>query len=288
MKTPTYKIFRALYLITLFCCLCGQAKAQSSEIDIDRYLDTTISSNPINEKYDFNQMSKYLDKKEKLLNALLIKRDDLSSYLNQIDLTTFLKLQSELGSLEKNANGLYDISDLVAALEESYFYFDYKNTGNVTDRTRNKIISEINNVISEATSAKNQLKTLKANINTVSSDIESCKEAMDSALKTEDRKQKFTRTVAIAGFSVIFLIIGLFFYTMLARGKAEDVARLIGFTGLQFITLFAVIICLVIFGILSMIPGSELASILSAISGFILGKGNYERETTLQKTSQDS
>jgi hypothetical protein len=48
---------------------------------------------------------------------------------------------------------------------------------------------------------------------------------------------------------------------------------LISSSGLQFITVFILIIAIILFGILKVLGGSELAAILSGISGYILGKG---------------
>jgi len=43
-------------------------------------------------------------------------------------------------------------------------------------------------------------------------------------------------------------------------------------SGLQFITLFSLVISIVLFGILGILEGRELAALLGAISGYVLGR----------------
>jgi hypothetical protein len=58
------------------------------------------------------------------------------------------------------------------------------------------------------------------------------------------------------------------------KKSGEDLSKeLLGGNGLQFVTLFVLIIAVILFGILDILQGSELAAILAGISGYILGKG---------------
>lgn len=59
---------------------------------------------------------------------------------------------------------------------------------------------------------------------------------------------------------------------------------LLGNNGLQFITIFVLIIAIILFGILGVIDDTELAAILSGISGYVLGK-NIKNEETRSDTA---
>lgn len=61
------------------------------------------------------------------------------------------------------------------------------------------------------------------------------------------------------------------------KGPANASSVLMGEAGLQFITLFSIIIAIVLFGVLNILEGRELSAIISGISGFILGKYNPNR-----------
>lgn len=60
---------------------------------------------------------------------------------------------------------------------------------------------------------------------------------------------------------------------MYKRSDQTLARNLLSETGLQFVTIFILIIAIILFGILNILGGSELAAILSGISGYILGKG---------------
>jgi len=45
-------------------------------------------------------------------------------------------------------------------------------------------------------------------------------------------------------------------------------------SGLQFVTLFSLIIAIILFGVIGVLEGRELAALLGGLSGYILGRGN--------------
>jgi hypothetical protein len=67
----------------------------------------------------------------------------------------------------------------------------------------------------------------------------------------------------------------IFFFVFISRKSETNLAKdfLSSGNGLQFITLFSLIIAIILFGGLGVLEGRELAAILSGISGYILGKG---------------
>ncbi len=76
-------------------------------------------------------------------------------------------------------------------------------------------------------------------------------------------------------FSTIVGALLLFFFIFITRMSESTLAKdfLSSGNGLQFITLFSLIIAIILFGVLGVLEGRELAAILSGISGYILGKG---------------
>jgi hypothetical protein len=49
--------------------------------------------------------------------------------------------------------------------------------------------------------------------------------------------------------------------------------------GLQFITLFSLIIAIILFGVMNILEGRELAALLGGLSGYILGRSNLGHGT---------
>lgn len=72
------------------------------------------------------------------------------------------------------------------------------------------------------------------------------------------------------GGMVFFVVIGFY----LIAWKKEGVAATIfaGEMGMQFVTLFLIVIAIIMFGIMGTLEGRELAALLGGLSGYILGR----------------
>jgi Na+-transporting methylmalonyl-CoA/oxaloacetate decarboxylase gamma subunit len=55
--------------------------------------------------------------------------------------------------------------------------------------------------------------------------------------------------------------------------------------GMQFVTLFLIVIAIILFGIMGTLEGREFAALLGGLSGHILGKAGFNRES--QNPNQD-
>jgi len=84
-------------------------------------------------------------------------------------------------------------------------------------------------------------------------------------------EQDFKTWMSLTFALLIFAVIAGF-YVVLFRDK--DAARTIFVSpeGIQFLTLFSIIIAIILFGISDILEGKELAAILGGLSGYILGK----------------
>jgi PBP1b-binding outer membrane lipoprotein LpoB len=82
--------------------------------------------------------------------------------------------------------------------------------------------------------------------------------------------------------SVVFaLLIGLViagFFTISWRDKQILQAIFSGQAGLQFLTLFSLVIAIILFGIMGILEGKELSALLGGLSGYILGRGISTRQ----------
>lgn len=84
--------------------------------------------------------------------------------------------------------------------------------------------------------------------------------------------------MSICFLGLIALILICFFSVIYLKSDLTLSKDLLGGYGLQFITLFVLIIAIILFGILDILKGSELAAMLSGISGYILGKGIQDKK----------
>lgn len=116
-------------------------------------------------------------------------------------------------------------------------------------------------------------KTLQANIDHLEYDLRQAEAAIDAALAPEYKSQEFRVSVS-AFFSALIAVMIISFFAIIFMKSGDDVGRLLlSDGGLQFVTIFVLIIAIILFGILNILEGRELAAILSGIAGYILGRG---------------
>jgi hypothetical protein len=86
-------------------------------------------------------------------------------------------------------------------------------------------------------------------------------------------EQEFKRTMSITFAVLIGLVIIGFFYLSYVDAAIRR-AIFSGETGIQFLTLFSLVIAIILFGITSILQDKELAALLGGLSGYILGRYN--------------
>jgi hypothetical protein len=113
----------------------------------------------------------------------------------------------------------------------------------------------------------------RENLRTLEGDLRRAEAAIDAALAPEIRSQQFRTWVSAFFSGLIAIMIIAFFATIYLRSGNDVGALLLSDGGLQFVTIFVLIIAIILFGILNILEGRELAAILSGIAGYILGRG---------------
>ena len=88
---------------------------------------------------------------------------------------------------------------------------------------------------------------------------------------SSDAANSFKLKMSIA-FAVLVGVVIVCFY--LVAFSNEDVKKAIfsNEAGIQFITLFAIVIAVILFGIIGILEGKELSALLGGLSGYILGR----------------
>ena len=84
-------------------------------------------------------------------------------------------------------------------------------------------------------------------------------------------EQQFKRTMSIT-FAVLIAFVIIGFFTVALRDDKIRQAIFSGQAGIQFLTLFSVVIAIILFGITGILEGKELAALLGGLSGYILGR----------------
>lgn len=114
---------------------------------------------------------------------------------------------------------------------------------------------------------------LSNSLENISKDRQEAAKAIQRIYNVEKGDQDYKTIISLYYAIIIFILIVISFYFLFKKSSAQIGNDFLNGNGLQFIALFAIIISTILFGILGILEGKELAAILSGISGFILGKG---------------
>ncbi|MDB5223379.1 MAG: hypothetical protein JWN83_2046 [Chitinophagaceae bacterium] len=233
---------------------------------------------------NFKKLREFLSDKQDLYESLKSAKEFLSS-----DKSYIIQFQSRVKIL----------SDSIAKKKAGdTVRIDPKLTYGTTVSPQNNkrvvsfIVSDIQQVLSELKEKINDLQNdtmevnrLNWNISQVKNDIYRTQSQIDSALAPEYKQQTFRITISICFSALIGVLLIVFFYIIYRRSDNSISKDLLSGNGLQFVTLFVLIIAVILFGILGILQSSELAAILSGISGYILGKGTQkDLATTISKS----
>jgi hypothetical protein len=97
--------------------------------------------------------------------------------------------------------------------------------------------------------------------------------SIDNLLVQTNKNDRF-RLLMGGGFVFLVLtLIGCFFGFASRSGSIQDIFS--HDRGLQFITLFSLVIAITLFGVMNILEGRELAALLGGLSGYILGRTNF-------------
>jgi hypothetical protein len=84
-------------------------------------------------------------------------------------------------------------------------------------------------------------------------------------------EQEFKRTMSIT-FAALIATVIVGFFVIAFRDEKIRQAIFSGETGIQFLTLFSLVIAIILFGITQVLEGKELSALLGGLSGYILGR----------------
>jgi membrane-associated HD superfamily phosphohydrolase len=225
------------------------------------------------DKKNFKKLREYLGEKENLLEALKEVSDNFKDSRGAIP-----ALNKKIATINDLVQGKTDTD--VIKIDEFLLYttsVDYDKNG-VSVGEINLGLNDLRNNLKDLQSDSSQSKNITQNSIIIKRDIYTTQNQIDSALAPEYKQQEFRITISICFTVLIGLLLSLFFFIVYKKSDNNLSRDLLSGYGLQFITLFVLIIAIILFGILSILGSSELAAILSGISGYILGKGIQKDE----------
>jgi hypothetical protein len=116
-----------------------------------------------------------------------------------------------------------------------------------------------------------ELKKKRDELEVKRANLAETEERIGIALNVETEKYFYRSIVSLIFAIIVFFLVYRFF----AIVQSDDAVRksiFSGDTGIQFITLFSIVIAVILFGILEILGSNELSALLGGLSGYILGK----------------
>ena len=228
------------------------------------------------DRRDYKKLREYLNIKDEIIRVLRMAGDEYYyglSYSKQFATDYIRSLEDEIRFRDPDEK-------IVLRLNSSTRpNFNYNGEFAVS-HIDTFILPSIRERYAEATRQdsidQNIYMQIQKNVLAIQQDIFQAEQAILASLSPEFRDQEFRIWISLTFSGLIAVILFAFFLIIYRRSDSSLYKQLLSSSGLQFITVFVLIIAIILFGILNILGGSELAAILSGISGYILGKGSSE------------
>ncbi len=238
------------------------------------------------DKQDYKKLREYLNEKEEICRILRMAGDEYYyglSFSKLYSVDFIQSLEDELLSRKKNEKILVRIN---------YVRPSFNYNGNFTAAYIDTVILpaiKLRYENEEKRDSANQIAymQIQKNIDVIKQDIFKAEQAIFQSLSPETRDQDFRMWVSLTFSGLIAILLFSFFWIIYRRSDGSLFKLMLTDSGLQFITVFILIIAIILFGILDVIGGSELAAILSGISGYILGKGGQGLSDIMKEKKQE-
>jgi len=219
---------------------------------------------------------------------------------------SFVELTELRQVLEKEIPALQvDVDALTAKLQEreslerekAYLEKTYANVGPDTPASLKKVIkrqadeAKARVDLAETTQAKadilRDLNDKKTALDEKKRQKNKIEQRISELIDIEKPRQKFKTTMSAVFAALVALVIVGFF---IVSWRDDTVRRAIfsGQSGIQFITLFSLVIAIILFGITGILQDKELAALLGGLSGYILGRGTTETPQGPQGNTQEA
>lgn len=190
---------------------------------------------------------------------------------------TYSELTGTLAGLQSDLNSQNDALTLYKNLQVKYQNTGYSFANVAFYRNADSLKILKNNYQSAMSLLGANIVTTNKNVAIINADMNRINNVINQRMNNENAQQDFRKWTSFIFAALLAVIIGCFFFVLLRNKSIVTAAALLGENGLQFITLFSIIIAIILFGVLNILEGKELAAIISGIAGFILGKYNPEK-----------
>jgi hypothetical protein len=193
--------------------------------------------------------------------------DDTQKQLNDPNLTP-----QQRGILEQQ---LAENTDKLKNVQQYLDEYDDKKKQMEEDRQKKQ--QQMADIDRKTIEQKDIIERSNLDLTATSRELQDVDEKIASLLIQTDTSNEFKKIMSMvfAGL-VAIVIVGFFIIAFRDDGVRKSIFS--NESGIQFITLFSLVIAIILFGIVGILEGKELAALLGGLSGYILGRGTPKRQ----------
>ncbi len=206
-------------------------------------------------QYQKDDFARYTYQKQSYEQQIKRDKEQIASLQEALKVATPAEKKTLQEQLKKRESGLKYDEDQIES---------YKLKLNYSEAKVKSINDDLDKKQKEMARNRSELEAVE----TLISDM------LDVMRPKQDFKYNMSKIFAVLVAIVIVGFFAISFYDL-------DVRRAIfsGTAGIQFVTLFSVVIAIILFGIIDILEGKELAALLGGLSGYILGRATSEKKT---------
>ena len=259
-----YMVLMFVLLFSSFSCWSDEPAVENNQgysltQDLKNLPDDFQSLIVLRKKMIINQnaLEEQLRKLEEERKYLDPSTDDVDLRISELQ-RRILREQSEIEKLEAKGSLTDDerrnLQQLKSYIEEDKSFIDR------LERDKKRIIS-----------LDSEINLLSRKLDKTFNDMAPIEQKIANLLNLEEERNSFRTLVSVA-FCVLVAIVIIGFYVIAI--KKEQIAESIfsGEKGIQFVTIFLIVIAIILFGIMGILESKELSALLGGLSGYILGR----------------
>lgn len=268
-------------LAVIFLLLCAFAgDTQTIENEFPQQFEVRFASKE--DKHDLVRLRDFLESRDQEYSKVRSELEQIQ-YVNVVDTSLYVRDKKQLEAfLEKqgNSTGIFDASKVDDNIR------DICDRNRALDTVKGTVnVSRAIETLDYWLGQMRRKVLLEKSRDNLNKDRDAAEKAIQSIYTVEKGDQEYKTTISLYYAIIIFALILISFFFLFRKSSSDIGNDFLNGNGLQFIALFAIIISTILFGILGILEGKELAAILSGIAGFILGKG---LNVNLTKTDKQS
>lgn len=210
--------------------------------------------------------------------SIIITGNDLpTDFLGLADLRATVNseitiLENDISKLKAESEKRKSLTSQIPYYEDQIRKIQGKQIQTDNDRLQSdKLNIKVQSIKDELSSLQQDDTKLNEKISLLAEKKELSKKIQLSLVQMLNPEQKFKLTMSIT-FAILIGCVIIGFFIISWHDEKIRQAIFSGESGIQFLTLFSLVIAIILFGITQILEGKELAALLGGLSGYILGR----------------